>query len=107
MSWIRIRKASIPPLERQTFERFGSPIVAGILYGGSGGEERRLTEPQQTVLFGEFQSREHAAEWLTEQYDRAERKETWLITMEVFITLFVFADLLISLWRFFSCKCGG
>jgi len=27
--------------------------------------------------------------WLTEQYDRAERKETWNLTMEAAITLLV------------------
>jgi hypothetical protein len=37
--------------------------------------------------------------WLTEQYDRAERKESWSITMEVAITTFVAAELLISLAR--------
>jgi hypothetical protein len=35
--------------------------------------------------------------WLTEQYDRAERKETWSITMEVVITAFIAVELLISI----------
>ncbi len=38
--------------------------------------------------------------WLTEQYDRAERKETWLITMEVAITIFVAAELILSVLSF-------
>ena len=103
MIWFRIRRASIPDEERQTFERFGAAIISGILYAGSGGEERRLTEPQQAVLFGD-QSREHAAEWLTEQYDRAERRESWLISMEATITLLVAAELLFSILNFFGRK---
>jgi hypothetical protein len=31
---------------------------------------------------------------VTEQYDRAERKETWSLTVEVAITAFVFAVLI-------------
>jgi hypothetical protein len=97
---LRVRKASIPDREREAFERFGASIVSAILYGGKGGEERRLTEPQQTVLYGEFQSREHAAQWLTEQYDRAERKETWSLIMEMAITVFVAFELLFSILGF-------
>jgi len=40
--------------------------------------------------------------WLTEQYDRAERKETWSMTMEAAITVFVASELLISLAGIFG-----
>ena len=40
--------------------------------------------------------RASAAEWLTEQYDRTERHETWSITMEAAITLFVAVELIIA-----------
>jgi len=39
--------------------------------------------------------------WLREQYDRAEKKETWLITMEIAITLFVFFELIVSVLDFY------
>lgn len=38
--------------------------------------------------------------WLTEQYDRAERKETWSILMEVAIVVFVAAELIFSIANF-------
>jgi hypothetical protein len=38
----------------------------------------------------------HAGDWLTEQYDRAERKETWSITMEAAITVFVIIETMFS-----------
>jgi hypothetical protein len=38
--------------------------------------------------------------WLTEQYDRAERKETWSLTMEAAITIFVGIEVLPSIIRF-------
>jgi hypothetical protein len=99
MKW-RIRKASIPEREREMFERFGPAVVAAVLYDGGSGR-RTLTEPQQTVLHGDLLSREHAAEWLTEQYHRAERRETWSITMEAAITVLVAAELVFSTLNFF------
>jgi len=44
--------------------------------------------------------RQQAAEWLTEQYDRAERKETWSLTLEAAITVFVAFELAISVMNF-------
>jgi len=38
--------------------------------------------------------------WLTEQYDRAERKETWMLTMDVAITIFVGIEVLPTIIRF-------
>jgi hypothetical protein len=32
--------------------------------------------------------------WLTEQYDRTERKETWGLTLEVVITVFIAVEVL-------------
>jgi len=38
--------------------------------------------------------------WLKEQADMAERRETWLLTMEIAITLFVGAELFMSVVNF-------
>jgi hypothetical protein len=94
MRWFRIRKASIPEQSRQMFERFGPSVISAVLYAGFDGPN--TTEPRKT-LYENASSRTHAAEWLTEQYDRAERKETWSITMEVAITVFVAAELFSSI----------
>jgi len=97
MRWFRIRKATIDPELRGTFEQYG-PGGMQILLG--------------TKNFFKHQGREVTAvgkldsllPWLTEQYDRAERKETWSITMEAAITIFVAAELLISIVNFVSRK---
>ncbi len=57
------------------------------------------TEPLKT-LYENAQYRMAAAEWLTEQYDRAERRETWSITMEAAITVFVLVELIFSLLNY-------
>jgi hypothetical protein len=36
--------------------------------------------------------------WLTEQHDRDERRETWLITMEVSITILVLGEVMLALF---------
>lgn len=41
--------------------------------------------------------------WLTEQYDRAERKETWSLTMDAAITAFVAIEVVPSIVRFIRC----
>ena len=92
MRWLRIRKAQIDPDLRETFERYG--IV---------GMQVALSVTNYIVHKGEHVLAEKVVDsllpWLTEQYDRAERKETWSITMEVAITIFVAAELLLSLGR--------
>ncbi len=45
--------------------------------------------------------------WLTEQYDKTDLKETWLMTMEIAITLFVGGELVIELCRIFHQSCGN
>ena len=78
------------------FEQRGTETIRTILpipgFGmekpdGTGASVRQLMEPMLA--------------WLKEQYDREERKETWLITMEVAITIFVAVEVLISILDFF------
>jgi|ERR1017187_3496542 hypothetical protein len=96
MRWVRIRKAkSVPKGDREIFERVGASIIGIILYGDFSGQQ--MTEVQKT--------RKHAEAWLTEQYDCAERKETWSITMEAAITLFVAVELVFSILNF-VCRKG-
>jgi hypothetical protein len=101
MIWFRIRKALLPNNERSLLERFSPTVISAILYGGYSGPV--TTEPMRS-LYENSEFRTHAAEWLTEQYDREERKETWSITMEVAITLLVAVELLFSVLNFVSHK---
>ncbi len=70
MRWFRITRADITPKIREVLE----------LRGG---------ELRQPML-----------RWLKEQADMAERRETWLLTMEISITLFVGAELVMSVLNF-------
>jgi hypothetical protein len=102
MRWFGVRKAkSIPDADREMFERFGAAIIGTVLYGGFSGPQ---TTVAQKALYGNTDTRKHAEAWLTEQYDRAERKETWSITMEAAITLFVAVELVLSILNFVPHK---
>ena|SRR5437879_1716007 len=101
MRWFALRKADIPKKERDMLERFGPTTVAAIIYGGFSGPLN--IEPQKS-LFEDATKRQHASEWLTKEYDRAERKETWSITMEAAITLFVAVELIFSILNFLFHK---
>ncbi len=96
MRWIHIREAKIDPKLRESFERYGvggMQVALGDM--NSFLHDGQLTKAT-TVLAPLLQ-------WLTEQYDRAERKETWLITMEAAITILVAGELLVDL-RNFWCR---
>jgi hypothetical protein len=92
MRWFRIRKAEIDPELRETFERHGVATMQAILATTNYFHHKGGTLMAQNVL-------PDLLPWLTEQYDRAERKETWSLTMEFAITVFVAAELLFSIVR--------
>jgi hypothetical protein len=97
MRWFRVRRAGIDSRHRQRFEELGLDVVRAF-----------LTQPRGVVVCedegGEWtvaNLREPMKPWLREQYDRAERRETWLITMEVAITILVAAELFMSVLDFY------
>ena len=97
MRW-RVRKAEIRPDYRQHFEELGVEIVRAyftqpigvVVWEDKGGKwpVGALREPMQL--------------WLREEYDRAEQKDTWLMTMEIAITILVAAELFMSILDFYS-----
>lgn len=89
MRWIRIREARIDPKLRTTLEQYGVPVMQQVL--SVGGNFRHLGQ----ALWVEA-VRDSVLAWLTEHYDREERKETWQITMEAAVTILVAAELLMS-----------
>jgi hypothetical protein len=90
MIWFRIRKAKIDPSLREAFEQYGLGTMQLNLAIGD-----FITQNGKTILIKDVTT--DLLSWLTEQYDRAERKETWSITMEVAITGFVFFELIFSI----------
>lgn len=92
MRWFRIRKAEIDPGLRETFEQHGTGTMQTLLAVGDffrhKGERLLVRDSEQPLL-----------SWLTEQYDRAERRETWSLTMDAAITVFVVAEVLLSIFK--------
>ena len=84
MRWFRIRKAKeLSPALRQIFEQYGVATMQSIL------ATTNYLRLQNGRAVNADDLRPDLLPWLTEQYDRAERKETWLITMEAAITILV------------------
>jgi len=93
MRWVSIRKAKIDPGLRETFEQYGTVtmqvlVATNATFFRHKGSLTTVQMVEQPLLA-----------WLTEQYDRSERKETWSITMEIAITTLVAAELILMLWK--------
>jgi len=73
------------------FEQYGVAVMQQIL-----ATNYYLEYKGKTVMASDMS--DSLLPWLTEQYDRAERRETWSIMMEVAITVFVAAELGLSIF---------
>jgi hypothetical protein len=92
MIWFRIRRAQIDAEFRKTFEHYGVSVMQQILAGqGSFWDAKRA----EWIYWNDY--RVFLPPWLTEQYDRAERKETWMITMEAAVTVLVLFEVILSI----------
>jgi hypothetical protein len=92
MRFFFIRKAKIPKNERETFERYGPNVIGMILAAGFHPAAREI---EKVYDAGPLQ--EHARDWMSEQFRRAERWESWSLLMEAAITVFVLTELLVTL----------
>jgi hypothetical protein len=92
MRFFTVRKAKIDDDLRPTFEQYGvgsmQAILGGIKYFTFKGVDTQVEKHREPLL-----------KWLTEEYDKADRKQSWSMTMEIAITLFVGAELAIELLR--------
>ena len=93
MRWFSIHKANIDVDLRKTFERYGTVTMQMLLATNTTTYRHKgnLTTVERYLA--------PLLEWLTEQYDRAERKETWSLMMEAAITFFVVAEVLLSIFK--------
>jgi hypothetical protein len=88
MRWFGIRRANIDPALRQTFEQHGVGTMQTLLAA----QDRQFVHLGQRLDANRV--RDSLLPWLTEQYDRAERKETWNLTMEAAITVLVAVEVI-------------
>jgi len=89
----RIREAVIDPDLRRTFEQYGVISMQTNL-----AVENYFRMGEQTVMVKDVLN--SLLPWLTEQFDRAERKETWSLLMEIAIVILVAAELSFSIYAF-------
>jgi hypothetical protein len=92
MRWILIREAKIDREIREMFEQYGLTTMQLNLALGDYVEHKGKIHPIKNISSS-------LLPWLTEQYDRAERKESWSMIMEVAITILVAAELLILIFK--------
>jgi hypothetical protein len=98
MRWIRIREAVIDQRYRQMFEELGVEIVRAYFTQDIGVPVYEDKKNNERWTVGNL--REFMKPWLREQYDRTERKDAWLMTMEIAITVLVAAELFMSILDF-------
>jgi hypothetical protein len=104
MRWFCIREAQIDPELRETFERYGTVTMQMLLATNTTTYRHKGNITTVETYLSSL------LPWLTEQYDRAERKETWGLTLEVAVTIFVAIEVLlsvVSLVRGHSIHDGG
>ncbi len=91
MRW-RIRKAEINTELCKTFERYGVVSLQVVLAVSNYIYHKGKQVLAEKVL-------DSLLPWLTEEYDKADRKQTWSITMEIGITFFVAVEVLLPLFH--------
>src|ERR1700680_836985 len=89
MRWFSIRKAKLDPELRKTFERYGAVGMQIALSDMNHFIHQGRTMKADAVL-------DSVLDWLTEEYDWADLKATWSMTMEFFITIFVGFELYLA-----------
>jgi len=90
MRWFSIRKAKKIDSElRKTFERYGAVGMQIALSDMNHFIHQGRTMKADAVL-------DSVLDWLTEEYDKADLKATWSMTMELFITIFVGFELYLA-----------
>jgi hypothetical protein len=92
MRWLKIREANIHDGLRVDLERMGVALIQQWVVAGK--VVRYKKAPSDAP---EYAAEREVADWLTEQYDRTERRETWSLTMEVAITVFVLGEFVLSI----------
>ena len=95
MGWFTIRKAKIDRDLREAFEQYGMGVMQlNLALGDYIRYKDRVIQIRDILV--------PLSQWLTEQYDRAERKETWTLTMEFAIVILVAAELIFSIIGFWE-----
>jgi len=100
MRWFSIRNAKISSDMKDAFDQAGPSTIQQLMFSGMISTANLPPVLQQ--LWQQSKEREAAFKWLTEMADRADRRETWNLTMEAAITVFVLLSLVVEIWNLFK-----
>lgn len=103
MRWIPPKKAAIKDEFRKAFAQHGTLTMQMFLSTTNYFHYRDKDGKDQKAMAQDVLS--DLLPWLTEQYERAEVKETWSLTMEAAITVFVAIEVVPLIVRFFKWLC--
>jgi hypothetical protein len=92
--WTKVKKATIPNDQRETFERYGENVIGMVLANGL-----NPTTGELYLIYSNPLKQRNARDWLTERSTWHERREDRLETLEWAILIFVFGELLFDLAR--------
>jgi cation transport regulator ChaB len=99
MRWVRIRKADINETERTILEQCGVAVAQQIFAARFNVLAQAYDNRAERIPTALISERALIA-WLAEQHDYEERRETWSLTMEAAITIFVLVELVFSIVNF-------
>ncbi len=86
MRLLGIRRAKLKDPElRDTFERYGQSTMQVVL-----GTTNYIWHKNQNLVADKF--RDDLLAWLTEEHDKTDLRESWLLLMEIAITVLVGAE---------------
>jgi len=91
MRLFNIRKTKINDALRETFEQYGTVSMQVIL-----GTTNAFKHKGKDVFVTDNDVHGPLLLWLTEQYDRVERKENWSLLMEIAITFLVLVEVILE-----------
>jgi len=92
MFWLRkVRKANIPPEERDLFERYGENVIGIVLASGLNPGTGELYK-----LYGDANAKAHARDWLTERSDAHEFREQRLEILEWSIVVLIVFEIVLN-----------
>ena len=88
---IRVRKADIPPSDRDLFERYGEHVIGLVLGGGFTPATSDLNP-----VYVNAETKIRARDWLTERGDLRERHESLTFWLEVGVLVFVILGVVVD-----------
>jgi hypothetical protein len=95
----RVRKADIPPVERDLFERYGEQVIGLVLARGftpAAPELQPLYQPPSPIQI-------HARDWLTQRSDEEEQHKTLTFWLELGVLVFVILGVIIDARLLYKC----